>query len=93
MHKIKEIIRGSSFKENRKLASNKYNNGDIFLKQYFCILLSFHSHCFVKKANLREIRRPNIDSHASFVLHRDPQLRETVGAKNPLDMLLDARLC
>lgn len=50
------IVLGLNFKENKRLVSNKYNDGDVNLKEYFYILLGFYFYYFVKKVNLRKIR-------------------------------------
>lgn len=89
MHKANKMVLGSSFKENKRLANNKSNNEYICLKQHFYILLSFYSHHFVKKVNLRKIYSgQSLYCHASCALNWGPQPREPTGAKNPLSVLL-----
>ena len=89
MHKANKIILGSSFKENGRLASNKCNDEDIYLKRHFCIILSFYFHHLAKKVNLRKIDLGQLlPCHASCALNKGPQPRKPVRAKNPLCVLL-----
>lgn len=86
MHKANKMVLGSSLK---RFANNKSNDKDIYLKEHFCILLSFYSHHFEKKANVRTIYSgQSLYCHASCARNWGPQPREPVGAKNPLSVLL-----
>lgn len=93
MHKVKRIIPGSNFKGNRRVASNKCNDQDIYLKQNFCTLLSFYSHCFVKEVNLRQICASQPYTVMQVVsLMGELSQGSHQELKNPLNVLLDASL-